>query len=62
LGGEGDENGIRVVEKPAGGFLIVGITGSFGAGGGEDILLIHTNAEGHPVSAGVTDNEKSRLI
>jgi hypothetical protein len=48
-----DENGIRVVEKPTGGFLIVGTTGSFGAGGGEDILIIHTNAEGHPVSPGV---------
>jgi hypothetical protein len=53
LGGAGDENGIRVVEKPTGGFLIVGTTGSFGAGGGEDILIIHTNAEGHPVSPGV---------
>jgi hypothetical protein len=53
LGGAMDENGIRVVEKPTGGFLIVGTTGSFGAGGGEDILIIHTNAEGHPVSPGV---------
>jgi hypothetical protein len=53
LGGAGDEKGIRVVEKPAGGFLIVGTTGSFGAGGGEDILLVHTDAEGHPVTPGV---------
>ena len=53
LGGAGDENGIRVVEKPTGGFLIVGTSGSFGAGGGEDILIINTNAEGHPVSPGV---------
>jgi len=50
LGGEGDENGIRVVEKAAGGFLVVGTTGSFGAVGGEDVLIIHTNAEGQPVS------------
>jgi hypothetical protein len=50
LGGAEDENGIRVVEKPAGGFLIVGTTGSFGAGGGEDILLINTDAEGHPIN------------
>jgi hypothetical protein len=46
LGGAEDENGIRVVEKPSGGFLIVGATGSFGAGGGEDILVVNTNAEG----------------
>jgi len=52
LGGEGDENGIRVVEKPTSGFLIVGTSGSFGAGGGEDMIVIHTNAEGHPVSPG----------
>ena len=52
LGGAEDENGIRVVEKPAGGFLIVGITGSFGAGGKEDILLINTDAEGHPINPG----------
>jgi len=50
LGGDGDENGIRVVETPTGGFLIVGTTGSFGAGGGEDILLIHTDTEGNPIS------------
>ena len=53
LGGTGEDNGIRVVEKPSGGFLIVGTTGSFGAGGGEDILLIHTNAEGFPVRPGL---------
>jgi hypothetical protein len=52
LGGAGDENAIRVVEKPAGGFLVVGTTGSFRARGGEDILLIHTDAEGHPVGPG----------
>jgi hypothetical protein len=50
LGGAEDESGIRVVERPDGGFLIVGATGSFGAGGGEDILVIHTDAEGRPVS------------
>ena len=52
LGGAEDENGIRVVEKPEGGFLIVGTTGSFGAKGGEDILLINTDAEGHPINPG----------
>ncbi len=50
LGGAEDENGIRVVEKPDGGFLIVGATKSFGAGGGEDILVISTDAEGHPIN------------
>jgi len=50
LGGAGEDNGIRVVEKPDGGFLVVGTTGSFGAGGGEDILLIHTDAEGQNIS------------
>lgn len=50
LGGAEDENAIRVVEKPGGGFLIVGATGSFGAGGGEDILVINTDEEGNPVS------------
>lgn len=49
LGGAEDESGIRVVAKPDGGFLIVGATGSFGAGGGEDILVISTDAEGRPV-------------
>lgn len=53
LGGTEDDKGIRVVEKPDGGFLIVGATGSFGARGGEDILLIHTNTEGQPVSPGI---------
>jgi len=53
LGGEVDENGLRVIETPANGFLVVGTTGSFGAGGGEDILLIHTDAEGRPVRPGV---------
>jgi len=53
LGGAEDENGIRVVEKPAGGFLIVGTTSSFGAGDGEDILLINTDTEGHPINPGL---------
>lgn len=52
LGGAEDENAIRVVEKPGGGFLVVGSTKSFGAGGGEDILVISTDAEGRPVAPG----------
>jgi hypothetical protein len=62
LGGAGDENGIRVVEKPTCGFLIVGSSGSFGAGGGEDILLINTDAEGHPVSPGARLEEGTLLL
>ncbi len=44
-GGDGIDNGWEIVELEDGGFLIVGFTDSFGAGG-MDIYLIRTDMEG----------------
>ncbi len=44
-GGAGSEEGRSVVEMPDGGFLLLGHTQSFGAGG-QDLLLVRTDAGG----------------
>jgi len=44
-GGEGSDIGHGVASAPDGGFLLVGYTDSFGAGG-SDIYLVRTDAEG----------------
>ncbi len=44
-GGEGIDNGWGILELEDGGFLIVGFTDSFGAGG-MDIYLFRTDMEG----------------
>ena len=46
FGGTGAEHANDVVQTTDGGFVIAGITGSYGPGGG-DIWLIKTNATGH---------------
>ncbi len=51
FGGPAVEQGHAAAVMPDGsGCVIAGTTGSYGAGGGEDILIIHTDAEGNPVS------------
>ncbi len=44
-GGEGDDNGWDLLERADGGFIILGFTDSFGAGG-VDMYLISTDADG----------------
>jgi hypothetical protein len=45
FGGAGDEVGYSVMRTSDGGYFVVGYTGSFG-GGGKDIYLLKTDADG----------------
>ncbi len=63
-GGTGDDHGFSVQQTSDGGYIIVGFTTSFGAGG-EDVYLIGTNASGDTLwtrTFGGTQDEEARSV